>query len=136
MFHSFANANVLLVLGELMGGDMSSGVPKRTSIPMIASAVVISQSVMVVATWAADVLTARGVGRKPLFMVGLLSLPIRCALILLFKNSGSSYLLATEILDGIGFGLIGVVHPFLVADITFGSGRFNLLSKSLNDSLN
>lgn len=112
-----------------MGGDMSSGVPKRTSIPMIASAVVIAQSVMVGATYAADVLTQRGVGRKPLFMVGLLSLPIRCALILLLKDAGTFFLLTTEILDGIGFGLICVVHPFLVADITFGSGRFNLLSK-------
>lgn len=108
---------------------MSSGVPKRTSIPMIASAVVIAQTVMVGATWAADVLTQRGVGRKPLFMVGLLCLPIRCAFILLLKDAGPSFLLATEILDGVGFGLIGIVHPFLVADITFGSGRFNLLSK-------
>ncbi|KAL7531541.1 hypothetical protein ACHAWF_003818 [Thalassiosira exigua] len=35
-FFHFANANVLLVLGELMGGDNEDGSVKRTAIPLIA----------------------------------------------------------------------------------------------------
>lgn len=66
-------------------------------------------------------------GRKPLFMAGLATLPIRCALIIFWKDAGDAYLLSTQILDGIGGGLCGLIHPYLVADITFGSGRFNVV---------
>ena len=137
---SFANANVLLVLGELMGSDdgsnnndddSSSSAPSKTAIPLIAGAIVLAQITMAVATWAGDKWTHVGVGRKPLFMAGLVSLPIRCALILLWQNAGSAYLLSTQILDGIGGGFLGLIHPYLVADITFGTGRFNAVSKFL-----
>lgn len=83
---------------------------------------------MAIATWAGDRLTFYGVGRKPLFMIGLITLPIRCALIILWKDSGDVYLLSTQILDGLGAGLCGLVHPYLVTDLTFGTGRFNVVS--------
>eukprot|EP00977_Amphora_coffeiformis_P025695 scaffold21458_cov167-Amphora_coffeaeformis.AAC.7 len=125
--YSFANANVLLVLGELMGGDDDNGAPKRSAIPLIAGAIVTAQITMAVATWAGDRLTGIGIGRKPLFMAGLLSLPIRCALIIWLRNAGEAFLLSTQVLDGIGGGLLGLIHPYLVADITFGTGRFNVV---------
>ena len=84
---------------------------------------------MTAATYAGDKLTFMGVGRKPLFMAALLSLPIRCALIIWLKDAGSMALLSTQIFDGLGGGLFGLIHPYLVADITFGTGRFNVLSK-------
>ena len=72
-------------------------------------------------------LTQRGVGRKPLFMAGIVTLPLRCALIIYWKDAGNTYLLMTQILDGLEGGLMGLMHPFLVADITFGTGRFNVV---------
>lgn len=72
-------------------------------------------------------LTQQGVGRKPLFMAGIVTLPIRCALIIFWKDAGNTYLLSTQILDGLEGGLMGLIHPFLVADITFGTGRFNVV---------
>ena len=60
-------------------------------------------------------------------MAGLVTLPIRCALIIYWKDSGEAFLLSTQILDGLGGGFCGLIHPFLVADISFGSGRFNLM---------
>jgi len=129
-FFHFANANVLLVLGELMGWDNEDGSPKSTAIPLIATAIVLAQVTMALVTKLGDRLTVRGVGRKPLFMAGLLSLPVRCALVIAWKDAGESWLLSTQILDGIGGGLLGLIHPYIVADITFGSGRFNLISKS------
>jgi hypothetical protein len=129
-FFHFANANVLLVLGELMsGGDNEDGSPRRSAIPLIAGAIVLAQITMAIATHIADKLTLCGVGRKPLFLAGLMSLPIRCALIILWKDKGDAWLLSTQILDGLGGGLCGIIHPYLVADITFGSGRFNVVSK-------
>lgn len=126
-FFHFANANVLLVLGELMGGDNEDGSIKRSAIPLIASAIVLAQLTMSGATYAGDRLTKRGYGRKPLFLAGLLTLPIRCALIIFWKDAGESWLLSTQILDGLGGGLFGLLHPYLVNDIAFGSGRFNVL---------
>jgi MFS family permease len=126
-FFHFANANVLLVLGELMGGDNEDGSVKRSAIPLIAGAIVLAQLTMSGATYMGDVLTKKGCGRKPLFLAGLLTLPIRCGLIILWKDAGDSYLLSTQILDGIGGGFFGLLHPYLVNDIAFGSGRFNVL---------
>ncbi|KAL7567055.1 hypothetical protein ACA910_002781 [Epithemia clementina (nom. ined.)] len=127
-FFHFANANVLLVLGELMGGGHDEdGSVRRTAIPLTAGAIVTAQVTMAIATWAGDKLTAVGVGRKPLFLAGILSLPIRCALIIWWKDAGSARLLSTQVLDGIGGGLLGLIHPYLVADITFGTGRFNVV---------
>jgi len=126
-FFHFANANVLLVLGELMGGDNDDGTPKQSAIPLIAGAIVTAQLTMAIATIAGDKLTARGVGRKPLFLAGLATLPIRCALIIYWKDAGEAFLLSTQVFDGLGGGLCGLIHPYLLADIAFGSGRFNVL---------
>jgi len=124
--HSFANANVLLVLGELMGQGEEGG-PKRTAIPLIASAIITAQLTMTLATSIGNRLTTAGVGRKPIFLAGLLTLPIRCGLIILWRNAGDSWLLSTQILDGLGGGFFGLLHPLLVADLTFGTGRFNVV---------
>jgi MFS family permease len=115
-------------LGELMSAGEEEGTPRRSAIPLIAGAIVTAQITMALATYAGDRLTLYGVGRKPLFMAGLVTLPIRCALIILWKDSGDAWLLSTQVLDGLGGGLCGLVHPYLVADITFGTGRFNLVS--------
>lgn len=126
-FFHFANANVLLVLGELMGGDNDDGSVKRSAIPLIAGAIVLAQFTMSGATVVGDQLTKRGIGRKPLFLVALSSLPLRCALIIMWKDSGSAFLLSTQFLDGVGGGLFGLLHPYIVNDIAWGSGRFNVL---------
>lgn len=101
----------------------------RSAIPLIAGAILLAQVTMSVATVLGGKLTERGIGRKPLFVAGLAILPIRCALIIYWKDAGKSYLLSTQILDGLSGGFLGLLHPYLVADITFGSGRFNLISK-------
>lgn len=126
-FFHFANANVLLVLGELMGGDNDDGSVSRSAIPLVAGAIVLAQLTMSGATYAGDILTKRGVGRKPLFLAGLLTLPVRCALIIFWRDAGDSWLLSTQILDGLGGGFFGLLHPYLVNDIAFGTGRFNVL---------
>lgn len=112
-----------------MGGDDENGGHRRSAIPLVGAAIVLAQITMAVSTWAGNKLTLLGIGRKPLFLAGLASLPIRCALIIFWKDAGEAYLLSTQILDGLGGGLCGLIHPYLVADIAFGTGRFNVLSK-------
>jgi len=127
LFFHFANANVLLVLGELMSNNNDDGTIKRTAFPLIAGAITIAQISMAITTKFCNVVTHEyNIGRKILFLVGLLSLPIRCFLLILWKDSGDYYLMSTQILDGIGGGFFGILHPYLVADITYGTGRFNV----------
>ena len=110
-----------------MGGDNDDGSVKRAAIPLISAAIVLAQCTMSKATYVGDMYTKKGCGRKPLFLAGLLTLPVRCALIIFWKDAGEAFLLSTQILDGIGGGFFGLLHPYLVADITFGTGRFNVL---------
>ena len=63
-------------------------------------------------------------GRKPLLLVAFGALPIRGVLYTFTDNTGA--LLVIQILDGVGAGIFGVVSVLVIADLTQGSGRFNL----------
>jgi MFS family permease len=75
-------------------------------------------------------------GRKPLFLIGLFSVPIRCLILYLLtgvKNAQeetsvvlSVVILATQILDGVGAGVFGTMYILVTSDISEGSGRFSL----------
>ncbi len=63
-------------------------------------------------------------GRRPLLLLGFAALPIRG---LLFAFVSNPYLLvAVQILDGISAAVLGVLVPLIIADVTRGSGHFNL----------
>ena len=63
-------------------------------------------------------------GRKPLLLIAFTVLPVRGLLYTLADNVTA--LLAIQILDGVGAGIFGVVSVLVIADLTEGSGRFNL----------
>jgi MFS family permease len=117
-----------LVLGEMMGKGGDDGGSARSAIPLTAGNIVTAQITMAAATYLGDKLTTAGMGRKPLFLAGLASLPLRCALIIWLQDAGPTALMSTQILDGVAGGLMGLLQPCLVADITFGTGRFNVLN--------
>jgi len=49
-------------------------------------------------------------GRKTLFSLGLMTLPIRRALLIYWKDAGNAFLSSTQILDGLGGGIFNMVH--------------------------
>ena len=63
-------------------------------------------------------------GRKKLLLIAFGVLPVRGLLYTLTANTAS--LVAIQILDGIGAGIFGVVSVLVIADLTRGTGRFNL----------
>jgi MFS family permease len=63
-------------------------------------------------------------GRKPLFLGGLIILPIRGVLYTL--SDDPYWLVAVQLLDGVGAGIYGAIFPIIVADLMRGTGRFNL----------
>ena len=93
---------------------------KRGAIPLSAGAVLISQIIMAGTNVIVMKLTERGVGRKPLYLTGLMMIPTRCALIILLRNAGVKYLLLVQICDGLYGGFCGRALPFILAHITFG----------------
>jgi MFS family permease len=123
LFH-FANAAMLPLLGQRLsvGHDHSS--------PLYMSAcIIVAQLVMIpVATWAGRLAGTHG--RKPVFMLGFGVLPLRG---MLYTLSGNPYLLVSiQLLDGIGAGIFGVLSVLVVADLTRGTGRFNITNGAIS----
>src|SRR5215813_6302429 len=67
---------------------------------------------------------ARSWGRRPLLLIGFGVLPIRALLFALIEDP--LFLVGFQLLDGISGAIIGVLTILVAADITHGSGRFNL----------
>jgi len=63
-------------------------------------------------------------GRKPIFLVGFAVLPIRGVLYTLTENPYA--LVSIQILDGIGAGIFGALFFIVIADLTKGTGHYNL----------
>ncbi len=63
-------------------------------------------------------------GRRPLLLIGFAALPIRG--LLFAAVSDPSLLLAVQLLDGITAAVFAVMVPLVVADLTRGTGHFNL----------
>jgi len=67
---------------------------------------------------------AQAWGRRPLLIVAFAALPIRG---LLFATVTNPYLLvAVQLLDGVTAAVFAVMVPLVIADVTRGTGRFNL----------
>ena len=117
MFH-FANAAMLPLLGELLAKGQG-----RSSMLFMSACVVTTQFVItLLSSWSGR--KAGTWGRKPLLLIAFGVLPIRGVLYTLTSNT--ELLVAIQVLDGIGAGIFGVVSVLMIADLTRGTGRFNL----------
>jgi MFS family permease len=117
MFH-FANAAMLPLLGEMLAKGHG-----RSSMMFMSACVVTTQFVItLIAAWSGR--KAGSWGRKPLLLIAFGVLPIRAVLYTLTSNTVA--LVAIQILDGVGAGIFGVVSVLVIADLTQGSGRFNV----------
>jgi MFS family permease len=67
---------------------------------------------------------ANALGRKPLLLLAFAALPLRGALCMWFDDP--SWLLAVQVLDGVGGGLFETLLPLLLADIMGGTGHYSL----------
>src|SRR5262249_59426206 len=67
---------------------------------------------------------AQRVGRRPILLIGFAALPIRALLFLVVADP--RLLVAVQVLDGVCAAVFGVLVPLTIADVTRGTGRFNL----------
>ena len=117
MFH-FANAAMLPLLGEMLAKGRG-----RSSMLFMSACVVTTQLVIaLIASWSGH--KARAWGRRPLLLIAFGALPVRGVLYTL--TSKTELLVAIQVLDGMAAGIFGVVSVLVIADLTRGTGRFNL----------
>ena len=122
LFH-FANAAMLPLVGQKSSDGLKDG-----AAVLMSACIIAAQVVMVPVALAASRLAATW-GRKPVFLIGFAVLPVRGLLYCLSVNP--YYLVAVQLLDGIGAGIFGVVSVLVVADLTKGTGRFNFTQGAL-----
>ncbi len=117
LFH-LANAAML----PLMGGVLTTRSSEWATI-LIAACIVVPQIVVaVISPWVGR---QSGLwGRRPLLIIGFAALPIRA--ILFATITDPHFVVLVQILDGLTAAVLGVMVPLIVADLTRGTGRFNL----------
>jgi MFS family permease len=115
LFH-LANASMLgLVAQKLALQNLGQG------IALTAASAIAAQSVMVPVAALAGA-KADAWGRKPLLMAAFVALALRG--VLYTVSDSTAWLLAVQLLDGVGAGLLGALFAVVVADLTRGTGHF------------
>jgi MFS family permease len=117
LFH-LANSAMLPLVGSVV--TMRSS---QWATVIIAACIVVPQLLVAalspwIGTW------AQTYGRRPLLLIGFAALPIRGLLFAVVTDP--SLLLAVQLLDGMTAAVFSVMVPLVVADLTRGTGRFNL----------
>jgi MFS family permease len=117
LFH-MANAAMLPLMGSVL--TMRSA---EWATVLIGACIVVPQLVVAaLSPWVGH--HAQIWGRRPFMLIAFTSLPIRG---LLFATvTDPTLLVAVQVLDGITAASLGVMVPLMVADLTRGTGRFNL----------
>ena len=117
LFH-FSNAAMLPLVGQKLAlADQTLGTT------LMSICIIAAQMVMVPVA----ILVGRKAdqwGRKPIFTAALAVLALRGALYPLSDNP--YWLISVQLLDGVGAGIFGALFPLVVADLTRGTGHFNV----------
>lgn len=118
LFH-LANAAMLTSVSQLLARTVG----KAGATSLAAACIVAAQAVMVPMAMLVGRF-ADAWGRKPIFLAAFAVLALRGALYTVSDDRW--WLLGVQALDGVGAGIYGALFPIVVADLTRGSGRFNV----------
>jgi MFS family permease len=118
LLFQLANASLLTQISQAL--PRAEG---RLSSLVVSGLVVFPQIIVAaLAPWAGR--SAATWGRKPLLIIGLAAVPIRSSLFAL--TADPIFLVLIQLLDGLSGATLGVLTALIVADVTAGTGRFNL----------
>jgi MFS family permease len=116
----FQAANAAML--PLVGSEMTLRSTQWASV-LIAACIVVPQ--LVAATIATSVgRLAAIIGRRPILLAGFAVLALRTVLLSIYRDPAS--IIVVQALDGICGAVLGVLVPLVLADISRGTGRFNL----------
>ena len=114
----FANASMLPLVGERLAYRGGTGVSFIISALIILPQIVVALS----APWVGGL--AQSWGRRPLLLIGFSALAVRALLFAVTEDP--PLLIGIQLLDGISGSALGVLTALIIADLTNGTGRFNL----------
>jgi MFS family permease len=90
---------------------------------LIAACIVVPQCVVAaLSPWVGR--QAQSWGRRPLLLIGFAALPVRG--VLFATVTDPNLLVAVQLLDGVTASVLGVMVPLMIADLTRGTGHFNV----------
>jgi MFS family permease len=105
-----------------MGGVVTTRSAQWATV-LIAACIIVPQiAVAIFSPWVGR--QAQAWGRRPILLAGFAALCIRGVLFAAVANPYA--LVAVQLLDGVSAAALGVMVPLIVADVTRGTGRFNL----------
>jgi MFS family permease len=113
-----ANASMLPLVGEAL----AYGKQAHSTLTFSALIIVPQIIVALMAPWAGR--NANTWGRRPLLLIGFAALPIRSLVFAATENPVA--LVIAQLLDGVSGTMLGVLTALTIADLTSGTGRFNL----------
>jgi predicted MFS family arabinose efflux permease len=118
LLFQLADASVLPMMGE----NLASTRGDHAALWMSGLVVVPQIVVAILAPWVGFHSEKRG--RRPLLLAGFALEPLRA--LLLAATAAYSALVVAQVLSGVTGAIIGVLTVIVVADLTAGTGRFNL----------
>jgi MFS family permease len=114
----FANASMLPLAGERLAYRNGTG-----SSFVISALIILPQIVVALSAPSVGQL-AQSWGRRPLLLIGFGALAVRA---LMFSVTvDPPLLICIQLLDGVSGSVLGVLTALIIADLTNGTGRFNL----------
>jgi predicted MFS family arabinose efflux permease len=118
LFH-FGNAAMFPMAGQVLAKTHPGA-----DIIALSACIITAQLVMIVVAATVGWAMRRGIGRKTIFLVAFVTLPIRGFLFTLTDSPLG--VVAIQLLDGVAAGIFGVISIIIAADLMRGTGRFNL----------
>jgi predicted MFS family arabinose efflux permease len=118
LFH-FGNAAMLPMAGQVLAKTHPGA-----DIIALSACIITAQLVMIGVAATVGWAMRRGIGRKTIFLVAFVTLPIRGFLFTLTDSPLG--VVAIQPLDGVAAGIFGVISIIIAADLMRGTGRFNL----------
>jgi MFS family permease len=115
LFH-MANASMLALMLQRAARLNPEGAVALAAASMIAAQVAMIGTAMLAG------MRADRWGRRPFFVAAFLALALRG--VIFASTTDPAWIVAAQLLDGVGVGVFGALFPVLIADLTRGRGHF------------
>ena len=127
LFH-FANAGIGPLVSQLLAKQVGAGGAMH-----FMSATIITAQLAIIPLGIVIGRRASKSARKPLYLIPFCLMPVRALLYMVSHNP--YYLVGLALLEGAAMGIFGILQLIVIADLTKGTGRFNVAQGALSTAV-